>query len=287
MGDPNVLGSEYHEKTAVFVKKASPLLIDWLLIINTAFLASFSLGLFKRNWPIIIVASALLLKIMVHAVLVTQPRFFIAVIALEILVIALGTDEMRKGNAKETYAFLIAGILISIFLFGIISPMAKTYVLTHDDAGQRVYRFSLAEPGGNGKLTCAVDRGRLSMLDKHSARIELMHADPHPGETAKAECRLIGAGTSAVLALEVNDPYEPGGFPDRIAQRVIVEGKEMFYHDIASQPGKGWFSIPLGPAGYGTGKSVVIEIVSVRPDPGPAWGAAAKTEFRLALDGTP
>jgi hypothetical protein len=136
---------------------------------------------------------------------------------------------------------------------------------------------------GKGLLRCLVDCGRLSDLTEQSAQLELLHADPSPGETAIAKCQLIGSGTPVPLSLKVMDPYAPGDLPGRIVQRVVVDGKELFHHDLAAQPGSGWFDIPLGLVGEGTNKSVLIELIAVRPDPGCAWGSASRTTFQLAI----
>jgi len=82
--------------------------------------------------------------------------------------------------------------------------------------------------------------------------------------------------------LQVLDPYAPGGFPDRLVQRVELDGVEVYSHDIAREPGSGWADIPLGKVGAGTKRMVVIQVKAINPDPGPAWGDAARTTFQLS-----
>jgi hypothetical protein len=188
----------------------------------------------------------------------------------------------QKGKKIAQSVLTIAGAAVVIFLLVVISYKARAYILTHDEDIQRVYRFSLTEPMGGGTLTCVVDCGRLSVLSEQSAQLELLHINPSPGETASAKCRLSGSETSEPLNLQIMDSYAPGGLPNRIVQRVVLDGQEIFRHDLAEEPGSGWFDIPLGVVEKGTQKNVLVEIVAVHPDPGCAWGAASKTEFRLA-----
>ena len=280
---PNVLPSEYKRRSDMFVEKISPFLDAFTVMIHAFFLASLLEGISRRNWPILAISATILLKIFVHAVIVAQPRYFMSVIALELLIIPLSVDQAIKSKNIGRSVLITVGAAAIIFLLAIVALKARAYILTQDDNIQREYRFSLSEPMGKGLLRCLVDCGRLSDLTEQSAQLELLNRDPSPGETAIAKCQLIGSGLPVPLSLKVMDPYAPGDFPDRIIQRVIVDGKELFRHDLAAQPGSGWFEIPLGFVGEGTNKSVLIEIIAVRPDPGWEWGLASRTTFQLAI----
>jgi hypothetical protein len=272
----------YRQKAAAFTKRVSPYLDDWLVLIHTLFLASFFLGLLTRNRSILVIATAIGLKILIHGIIVSQPRFFIVVVALEILVIALGIEDALKDKSIR-YVPIAGGAMAVVLLLGVLSAKAQHYILAHDDVTQRVYRFSLTDPRGRSLLRCTLKHGRLVHLeDRRKASTRLFHDDPAPGETATAECRLTGSGSPSPLSLRLSDPYDPGGLPNRILQRVIVDGQEVFHHDIAAQPGSGWSDIPLGRIGEGTEKSVLIEILAVNPEPGWGWGAASTTAFQLA-----
>jgi hypothetical protein len=284
---PNVLPLEYKQRGDIFVKKMSPFLNTFILVIHTVFLASFFGGVLRRNWPILVISVTMLLKVFVHAVIVAQPRYFMPVIALECLVIVLSVDYAINNKKIIQSILILLGAAIIIFLVTMVSLRARAYILTQDEDIQRVYRFSLTETMGKGSLTCVIDCGRLSDLTEQSAQLELLNTNPYPGETANAKCQLIGSGTPVPLSLKIMDPYAPGDLPDRIIQRVIVDGKELFHHDLAAQPGSGWFDIPLGLVGKGTDKTVLIEIIAFRPDPGCAWGPASRTTFQLAIKETP
>ena len=279
----NVLPLAYKQRGDIFAKKMSPFLNTFILVIHTVFLASFFGGVLRRNWPILAISATMLLKIFVHAVIVAQPRYFMPVIALECLVIALSVDYAINNKKIIQSILILLGAASIIFLLTMVSLRARVYILTQDENIQRVYLFSLTEAMGKGSLTCVVDCGRLSDLTEQSAQLELLNTNPYPGETANAKCQLIGSGKPVPLYLQIMDPYALGGLPDRIVQRVFVDGQELFHHDLAGLPGSGWFDIPLGLVGKGTDKTVLIEIIAVHPDPGCAWGSAAKTTFKLAV----
>jgi hypothetical protein len=287
LSGPSVLPLKYQQRGDLLMKRTSSFLNSYILIVHAVFLASFFSGVLRRNWPILVIAVTILLKICIHAVIVAQPRYFMPVIALEYLAIALSIDYVIRSKKIVQSVLAIVGATVVIFLLAVMSSKAQAYILTHDEKIQRVYRFSLTEPMGRGSLICVVDRGRLGELTKHSALIEFLHTDPSPGETANAKCQLIGSGKPVPLYLQIMDPYAPGGLPDRIVQRVFVDGQELFHHDLAGLPGSGWFDIPLGLVGKGTDKTVLIEIIAVRPDPGCAWGSASRTTFQLAIKETP
>jgi hypothetical protein len=71
-----------------------------------------------------------------------------------------------------------------------------------------------------------------------------------------------------------------------MAQRVALDGKEVFYHDVSQEPGSGWVDIPLGNVGTGTRRKVVIEVESINPEPGAAWAYNSRTSFQLARSST-
>jgi hypothetical protein len=280
---PNVLPLEYKQWVDTFTKKISPFLNACIVVMHTVFLASLFSGVARSNWPVLVIAITILLKIFIHAVIVAQPRYFMPVIALECLIIALSIDFAIKGKRITQSVLIVAGAAVVIFLLTVVSFRARSYILTQDENIQRIYRFSLTAEMGKGSLTCLVDCGRLSDLTEQSAQLELLRTNPYPGETASARCLLIGTEASVPLSLQIRDPYTPGGVPKRIIRRVLLDGQEIFRDNLAAQVGDGWFEIPLGLVRKGMQRTVLIEIMAIHPDPGYAWGKASKTEFRLAV----
>ena len=118
-------------------------------------------------------------------------------------------------------------------------------------------------------------------LSANQATIAPLHVDPAPGETATASCELTGTAT-VPLALRLRDAYAPGDLPNRIRQRVEIDGVEVLDRDLAAAPEDGWLSLPLGTNPPGSTRKILIQVTAVRPDPGAAWGRAAATPFELA-----
>jgi len=84
------------------------------------------------------------------------------------------------------------------------------------------------------------------------------------------------------LALRIEDPFATGSLPGRILERVSIDGREVFSHDLAAEPGAGWLEVPLTRAGFPAPSRVSFEIRAIAPDPGWAWGAASAASFELA-----
>jgi hypothetical protein len=273
----DVLPEALRPRAAALAAWAAPLLKTGMAAVQALFLAAVILAAFRRNGPILLLALAVLLKVGLHAVTVTQGRYFLAVTALQVLAIALGAREAVRPETTERLraVALSAGIAVATLLF-FAGPPAMAWVQARDMSFQETYRFTLKESGS--RLDCTVERGRLTSMTGTSASIEPLHADPLPGEAAEAACRLTGPGRPAPLALRLFDAYAPGGFSDRIRQRVWVDGALAWDHDLAAEPGTGWTLVPLETAGE---RKVLIQVLAVRPESGSAWGKAASTTFEI------
>jgi hypothetical protein len=268
---------------AALAARAAPLLQLEMAVLQGLFLASVALGLWRRNPAVLAVALAALAKIGLHAVIVSQGRFLVPATALEILVVALGSWEASRSPSWRRPALALALALPLAAGLALSGRRLVAWVRAHDpvDAEQRTYRFSLTRWDHRGVLDCVVRQGRLTALGPEAAVLAPLHLHPAPGEVAAAACILSGAGAPAPLVLQISDPYEPGGLPGQVVQRVKIDGVEVFSHDLAAEPGGGWLSIPVGTIGPDTRKQVRIEITAVRPAPGIAWGAVTETRFEL------
>jgi hypothetical protein len=288
---PEVLPAALHERGARLTLDAARPLRYEMAGIQGLFLAALFIGIWRRNWAILVLASAVLLKYGIHAVVAAQGRYFYAATALEILAIAVAAYEVRTipaGRRRMPALALSLGVAFSLTLL-VVRPRLDVYVQTHDVDQQRTYRFPMEVPDHGAALDCVLNRGLLVSLSlpresTQTAAIRTMLGDPPPGDAASAVCELTGTGKPRPLTLQVLDPYAPGGFPNRMLQRVEIDGVEVYSHDIAREPGSGWAKIPLGDVGAGTKRKVVIEVKAVQPDRGPGWGNAAVTTFQLSRD---
>lgn len=284
-----VLPPALHERGhALFSLSQRPLRYE-MAGIQGLFLAACMVGIRRRNWAILLLALVILLKYGLHAAIVAQGRYFYPATAWELLAIALAAFEIQTSlpaGKNLLLAALTVGLAFSLTLLDVRLPLA-VFVSNHDVDQQRTYRFPLEVGDHGAELTCVVNQGVLVSLNlaresTQTAAIRTFDGDPTPGESASAACDLTGAGSPRPLILDVLDSYAPGGLPDRMLQRVEIDGVEVYVHDLAKDPGGGWAKIPLGDVGTGTKHKVVIEVKALRPDPGPGWGNAAVTTFQLS-----
>ena len=284
---PEVLPPALHQAGEALAARWTRPLRWEMEAIQGLFLAAVIIGIRRRNWPILILALAALLKYGIHVFTVAQGRYMLAATALQILAIAVAVYEAaavwRLPNGRRLLAQAFGAGAVFCWVLIIFAPLLAAIVARHDVDGPRVYRFPLTIATHDASLSCRVDQGILASLTlgPASASIRPFHPDPPPGEAATAKCELTGSGEPRPVVLQVLDSYPHGGLPDRIVQRVELDGTEVFSHDIAREPGTGWMNIPLGPVGTGTRKSVTVEVRAIRPDPGANWGGAAQTDFRI------
>ena len=265
--------------------------LRWEMAVIQGLFLVLTLAAIRRRLLIVpVLALAVALKYGIHALTVSQGRYFLAATALEIITIWVAVYELkpptwRKPALLNAAILLLAAGLLSGALI-LLTPRIQEIVRLHDLAPQRTYQFPLALHDHSASLSCVMKQGfltslTLSTVSAQSATIQTFHKDPTPGESATAECELSVSGPPGPLALQVLDSYAPGGSAGRMLQRVTLDGTEVFHHDIAGEPGSGWASIPLAPGGVGTKRRLTIQVQAMRPDPGWDWGDAAATTFQL------
>jgi hypothetical protein len=283
VGNPEALPEPLRTRgQALMARLGKPLCYE-LLTLQALFLAAVALALWRRDAAVLTLAAAVVLKVGLHGVLVIQSRYMLAATALEILAIALGAWQAMRGQAlRPVLTALVAGLAGSLAI-GLSAPPAIAWVHAHDrQEDQLTYRFPVRAADSPAFLDCVVVRGVVASLNPIPV-LRPLHRDPAPGEVAAADCKLIGPSPFP-LVLRVNDPYAPGGLPDRMVQRVEVDGAEVLRHDLAAEAGTGWTGIPLGTLPRGAYRRIRVEVLAVRPDPGAAWGDAAGTGFELAKE---
>jgi hypothetical protein len=260
--------------------------------IQGLFVAALIVGVRRRSRAILVLAAAVLLKYGLHALIAFQPRYFYPATAMEILAIVLAVYEVWVAPPAGRTLLGTTALAVAVAFALTLLPVRFRlflHVQALDVDPQRTYHFQLMTKDESATLDCVVRRGYLVDLElpprwTQSATLRTFQPDPPWGDSASAVCELTGTGAPRPLTLEVLDPYQPGGFPDRMAQRVEVDGAQVLYHDIAKDPGQGWAKIPLGNIGEGTKRKVVVEVKAIHPEPGSGWGSAAATTFQLSRD---
>ena len=246
-------------------------------------LGLFSCGLMlarRPPAPLLALAAAMALKVLLHTVIAAQPRYFVVVTALALLG-AAASVELGGATRARGAASLAAGMLLVVVLFK-VGDAAEAYVLAHEE--QLTYRFVLGDETRGPQLECTMAQGLLTAITTRKiaeVSIRTLRADPLPGEQAVVECRVNGRSGGAA-ALQVKDTYAGSAMPDRVLQSVVVDGQEVLRHDVAAEPGTGWATVPLSPEA----RWVVVRVSAVKPDPGGGWGWAATTLLRVVrVDG--
>jgi hypothetical protein len=144
VSDETVLPYQYRKDALMLSNYLAPLLRFYPMFINTLFACSLFFALGQRRllrWisPILVTIA---LKTGLHAVIVSQPRYFLVVIALEMLVIAIVWDRMlKKEHWKLSLGSILAGI-VTIFLLITAMNSAREYVAKHDLVSQSDYKTS-------------------------------------------------------------------------------------------------------------------------------------------------
>jgi hypothetical protein len=244
-----------------------------------AYFTILVLAVGRRVWPLLLIATAMILKLGIHGVSVAQPRYFMAVTALALL--SLGLAAALPGAPRTARQWATATVFGALSVSALLAAgrQAEAYVLRAEE--QMVYTFTVQEASGAGRLRCVVREGLLAMLSRRQATIRTLRVDPRPGENAVAECRIDATRDDAQLVFEFDDGYTSGGWPGRILQSVHVDGREVSRHDLAATPWSGRIRVPLEKVAGIRPATVVLRVAAGNPEAGHAWGIAGATAFRL------
>jgi hypothetical protein len=247
------------------------------LVVLGLFFAALLFGVGPRA-PMLVLASAILLKIAVHAVTVAQPRYFVVVGALALLGLALAGGERGPAATPMRVACAVFAGFMFAFVVVRLGRGAEAYVLGNEE--QLTYRFTVWNRVRTPRLMCRMARGLLH-IDAGTATIRLLRPEPLPGDEAAVECSLEGASEETPLALELQDSYAISGRAGRIVLVVTVDGRDVLRHDIGDEPGTPWLQVPLVDEGGHTATTVAVRVQAVKPDRGWEWGKSAVTTLRL------
>lgn len=263
-------------KNPFFINEIIPKLKYFSLFSHFLFGYSIIFVLLKKKdaWPAIFLFLILLLKVIVHAFIVSQSRFYLMSIALEFLVIGVVADSIfseKKQQLIKLSLFLTCAcfIFLASFIF-----FADKYISTHDEIPQYSYSFPIYI--GNTTFDCEMDEGLLFAIyfgqEKARIHVKFPDAEPRPGEKVEVRCKASGILTN--MSLNIYDYYQSGDLPDRIKQVLYVNEKKIFVHDIADKTWSGANRIELEPTPQGT-LSFSFQLVAIHPDPGLQWGGNA------------
>jgi len=255
---------------------------DWRLVMELAliqgfFVAAVLVGVWRRDAGILVIVAAAFLKVAIHSVLSPMPRLVLPAIAFELLAIPLAAARLSSVSPRRR-AILVAVVAGVPILLLCLVPHLEASVIGFAQESPKPGRFVVGIPGG-GSVECVVEKGKLICLLPEEARMETPDPEPPPGDTARVVCRLPSLQDGESLTLRLEDTYANGGWPDRMIARVSVDGRPILRYDVAKEPGRGWFDVPLATADAPLPSTVTIEEVALRPDRGMSWGASAPLGF--------
>jgi len=276
---PDVLPKQAKEHINPFVAWANPILSYYPSVIHAFFIGAIFIIIHKRNllqitWPVLL---TILLKLGLHAVIVSQPRYFLVVIALEMLIISIALDAVLKPYSPKLLISAVVVGCIGMSIFTSLTAIGKEYIITHTGVA---INGSFLLFAGETQINCSLVNGSLIYYGASSATIKMPKINPQPKETTTLACTAKSKKPQH-LSLSIHDLYATGGFPNRILQVVSVNGDKVFQNDIAKEAWAGWIDVDLGMVDKKTPLKFSVELRAVKPDPGWLWGEASITDIRV------
>jgi hypothetical protein len=128
------LPHRYRKSAKILQENLTPSLYFYTQFIHWLFLSAMFFSLTKGQYlkwvsPILL---TIILKTGLHAIIVSQPRYFLVVMAMEILIIALIWDMMFKAaNLRMIFRSVIMGLICMTLLILMMNIM-NNYVKVHD-----------------------------------------------------------------------------------------------------------------------------------------------------------
>lgn len=261
-----------------FANTMAPFIYWGLIALHVLFIGAVCVALRGRSILMLVLIVTILLKMGIHVLVAMQGRFLMVTDALEALVVALAVVRVIR-RPRLGIAFAV-GALVAVAAFLAAShyyDRVQSWVAAQEwDRDDLHYRFILRLP--HAEINCHMDRGELTAINGNGAVFQLSR-EPIPGDIAEIVCI---QRDEQHLQLSVYDGYAPGGLPNRIVQEVLVDGKVIHRHDIADEPGAGWWSVDIPSNSH----AIVLRIEAISPDPGAAWGNAGATEIRFQMAGS-
>lgn len=225
----------------------------------------------------------ILLKIGIHFVVASQARYFMPVMALEILVIVLALDHfvLRGFSSKVFLRMALVSILVAATLVG-VTEGARAFVSNSENYVQESYQFHLVPTGSRMRFVCTMNEGRLVAFDRQSARIALLNDDATPAARAIVDCQLERANEAGEIILTLSQASAGAVLPERVSRSVYLNGQNIYPNDIAGQAVDGPTEISLGFVQPQEDLSFSVLVLPVDSE-GIDWDVASLTIFSLGF----
>jgi hypothetical protein len=256
-----------------FAARWGPLLRLELASISGLFVAALVLGLRRHDAAILLLATAVLLKVAVQSVFSPAGRLMIPAIALELLAVALAASSLEHTPRRERAGFLCVALAAAAFLF-LATPSLRALARRKDESPPEIRQFPLAIVG-DGFAECRIESGRLTFFVWRRGYLGFASESPTPDESARVTCELPAA--HGPLRLKLQTGYAPSGDAGHVLERVEADGRELLSRDLAGPQDTNLLELPLGDV-----HSVTVEILAQRMDAGSACCAVSSVGFEIA-----
>ncbi len=168
---PDVLPKEQRKSAIAFKNAIMPVLqiypfVVQILFATAVFFAHGTTTLSKWIGPILLTA---LLKVGIHLLIVSQSRYFLVIVALELLTVAIVSEVCFRHEARRKLVYsLLLGVLSVVFL-SLIAAKANAYVWAHLESSP--LNYSLPPTSGSEPIEIGSDIMRINILDEPSAAL--------------------------------------------------------------------------------------------------------------------
>ena len=152
---PGVVPQEQRKAAIGFKNAIMPVLQVYPLLVQIGFATAlfFSSGhrtLSKWIWPLLLAA---LLKVGIHVLIVSQARYFLVVVAVELLTVAVVSEVCFKLEARRKLVYsLLLGVL-SVVVLALVAVAANSYVWAHLESAP--VNFSLPPASSSEQIEIA------------------------------------------------------------------------------------------------------------------------------------
>lgn len=192
---PGVLDSSRAAAGASLARFARPWLRWELGLLSGLFLAAAGFGLVRRDAAVLVLASAALLKLLVHLVFSPIGRLMVPAIPLAILTVSVAAEDLASASGGQRRRFGAIGLASAVLLVG-AEPSLVRLAIAKDEAPPRVRSFRLLVAGGGGAVVdCAVEAGRVTGITGDRASLG--------GDPGRVTCRLPSGLPEGALGLDL------------------------------------------------------------------------------------
>jgi hypothetical protein len=254
--------------------------LEWeMYLVLFAGFAALVVAARTRNLAVLLLAAAAMIKACVHALTVSQPRYFMPMVALILLAVPITLATAERPSRRRL--LLGAGFVALPFTAAIAVAARVTEQWTQRHDAPISYRFEIPEPSGQVRFACVTENaGRWSWFPELTEKtLSFFDPDPSPGEVAGAVCDLRDPAAVREATLRLSVPSSFAGQTGRFMLTVTSNGVAKLQADVgALVPGQPVeVRLPLE-----DNPRVAVRLQALSPEPGWGWGHALRVGLSVS-----